>query len=590
MGSMRSPFHLRRAAVLLALSTTSLAPATARAELLFEDQGAGKLGTQPCNGQGCWTNYARIVKVDVDQHLDLVAVNCGGFFSNPTAQPLTVWINDGSGNFTSGSSLLGDFVGAVRQVAFGDVDNDGDTDVYVPAAGGAQPDALFIQQPGMTFADEAAARLPAGLSSDAGAARFGDLDNDGDLDLLVAIGYIDDNAQPARLYLNDGAGVFTEAAAGALPTAKNGVNPDDIDLADVDGDFDLDVYINMHNGDNLLWINSGSATFTDASASLPPLSNDANFHYGPVLCDVDGDGDRDLFIDNTADGYTEQLLINDGNGGFTDQTAQRITGNVVGADDNIVACLDYDGDGDFDFAVGALSPGLERVFQNDGEGNFTVVQGAFNGQQDPTLWMDFGDLNSDGRLDAFTAQGEGNPQLERVYFGNASVAVDTRPPVIRAEQVTLSASAETVVRFAVTDNVVTDDGPHLWAAWVQVGGQNVAGASYMGGDLYRVVIPPTNETSFTLCATDRAGNTTPGCMGQGGGGGGGGGGAGQGGGGSGQGGTGATGSGGSNPPPLDAGDEGGCGCGMPGSSPAGAGTLALALGLLAASRRRRRAR
>jgi hypothetical protein len=46
----------------------------ARAELLFESQGADKLGVQPCNGKGCWTNYARITDIDSDGDLDLVGV------------------------------------------------------------------------------------------------------------------------------------------------------------------------------------------------------------------------------------------------------------------------------------------------------------------------------------------------------------------------------------------------------------------------------------------------------------------------------------------------------------------------------------
>jgi MYXO-CTERM domain-containing protein len=574
---------MKRTRLLLGITFAAIAalPAQASAQLLFQDQGPDTLGTQFCNG-GCWTNYARMADLDGDGHLDLLGVNCGGFFSNPTPQPLTLWTNDGAGDFAGGAGVLGGFTGAVRQVALGDVDGDGDIDVVVPAAGGEQLDALFIRQPDGTLANEAAARLPAGLSSDAGAARLGDIDNDGDLDLFLATGYINDNAAPARLYRNDGNGVFAEAA-GALPTTKNGINPDDIDLADVDGDFDLDVYINMHEGQSSLWINDGAGAFSDASGALPPLSPDAQFHYGPVFCDVDGDRDRDLFIDNTADGYDEQLLINDG-GSFTDETAARITGNI-GADDNLVACLDYDGDGDFDFAVGALSPGRERVFENDGAGSFALVQGAFDGPTDPTLWMEFGDLNGDGRLDAFTAQGEGNLQLERVYLGTASVAADTRPPAIFAiEPVAPSPSAETVVRFAVADNAVTDEGPRLRRAWIQVGDQQVD-ARFMGGDLYRAVIPATSATLFTACATDWAGNTTPGCSG----------GSGTGGGG-GAGGSGPTGSGGGtgaaggseNPAGPQVDDSGGCGCGVPGDAPTAAGALAVALGLLAAASRRRR--
>jgi hypothetical protein len=491
---------------LIALSALSGAR-EARAQL-FVDQGTGKLGAQACGGSGCWSNYARVTDFNADGFLDLVIVNTGGFFSNPIPQPLVMYANDGAGNFTDVTATLG-FTGGVRQVAFGDIDNDGDIDIYVPAAGAEQPDALFVHDPG-TFTNQAATRLPAGLSSDAGATRFGDFDNDGDLDLIVADGYLNDAAPPARLYLNDGTGTFAAAPPGAVPTAKLGLNPDDIDLADVDGDFDLDIYINMHEGDNSLWINNGDATFTDASASLPPLGSGSQFHYGPVFCDVDGDGDRDLFIDNTGGNYTEQLLVNDGSGEFTNATGQ-ISGNGS-ADDNLVSCIDHDGDGDLDFVVGSLQT-PERLFANDGSGNFSFVTGAFSAVDDPTLWMEFGDLNGDGRLDALSAQGEGNPQLERIYFGGDGVAVDTvAPRIIAVEAVTPSATDSVVVRFAVSDNAVTDEGPRLSRAYLLVGAMEVP-ARFMGGDLYRAVIPPTSETTFTACAVDWAGNLQPACGG-----------------------------------------------------------------------------
>jgi MYXO-CTERM domain-containing protein len=88
--------------------------------------------------------------------------------------------------------------------------------------------------------------------------------------------------------------------------------------------------------------------------------------------------------------------------------------------------------------------------------------------------------------------------------------------------VTLSATDPTTVRFAVSDNAVTDDGPRLSRAFVQVGAAEIE-ATFMGGDIYRAVIPPTPETTFNPCAVDLAGNATTGCpggTGEGGGGGG----------------------------------------------------------------------
>ncbi len=562
----------------------ALWPSVASAQLLFTDQGAASL-PQSCNGSGCWTNYARVTDYDGDGDLDLVAVNCGGFFSNPTPQPLVLWENDGSGTFTDDSAAIGSLSAPVRQVAFGDIDGDGDLDMYVPSAGNLQPDRLFVQTSPGAFSNEAATRLPAGLSSDAGAARFADVDNDGDLDLFVANGYLDDNAPPGALYLNGGTGVFTASAT--VPTTKNGTNPDDVDFVDVDGDFDLDVLINFHVGQNSLWRNDGAGTFTDVSTGLPTLDGGA-FHYGPAFCDVDADGDRDMFVDNAGAGYQEVLGINDGTGTFSNESAARISGNT-GADDNLVACIDYDGDGDFDFVVGSLST-QHRVFENDGSGNFDFVTGAFDGPSVPTLWLEFGDLDGDGRLDAFAAQGEGNPQTERIFLGTSAVAVDTAAPnVFAIEDVSLPGAGTAVVRFAVSDNAVTDEGARLSRAYVSVGAEQVD-ATFMGGDIYRAAIMAAPGTMFSACAVDLEGNT--GCAdgtitmgGQGG--------NGAGGGGAGGGSAGGNGSGGAAGPGAGGGDgsgdggESGCDCAVPAGRSGLRGLMLLGLALGALSLRRR---
>lgn len=564
-------------------------PAVAHAQL-FEDQGADALD-QGCSGNGCWTNYVRMTDIDGDDDLDLIAINQSGFFlSTPLVeQELVVWLNNGDGTFGDKTNILGETM-ALRQIAIGDVDDDGDVDVYLPNADSGA-DRLMIQTAPGVFEDQASTRLPANTTNDAGFTRMGDFDGDGDLDIVVGNGYQTADNPPAFLLFNDGDGVFT-AASTTTPTSSSGTDPDDVDVVDVDGDFDLDLLINVHQGQNAFWINDGAGNFTERAA--PALSAN-RFHYGPVFCDVDGDDDLDMFVDNaaTTTNFFEQLALNDGAGNFTDAT-NRISGNT-GEDDNLVACIDYDGDGDFDFVVGALSSN-ERVFNNDGSGNFTFVEDAQDGPEDPTLWMEFGDLNGDDRLDLFTGQGEGNPEDERIYFGSDQVAVDTRAPHVRAvEEVTLSSSAETVVRFAISDNATTDEGPRLSRAYVLVGDQQIE-AKFIGGDVFRAVVPATSETTFKVCAVDRAGNAIDGCSG-GGEGGGNQGGNGQGGEGNGasspSGGNAADGGGseggGGSGADGDGGDDG-CGCSVPTRDDRHAviGSLALlGLGLLLRSRRSR---
>src|SRR5215207_5267711 len=321
---------------------------------------------QPCGpgaAEGCYSNYVRLADLDGDADLDIIFANGGGYFSRggeEGLQPLAIYRNDGRGAdgvpvFTDVSDeAVSGFRSRLRQVAIGDVDDDGDLDVYAPGSWG-EADALFINDGQGTFADEAAERLPAGLASRSGATRFGDLDGDGDLDLVVTDWGLTPpyTAGTAHLYVNDGSGRFTDATD-QFPSPPDGLGtaPVDVDVLDVDNDADLDLILNNRDGRNLLWINDGTGGFTDVTeAQLPEKPSAMSYDVEP--CDVDADGDLDLWVDNARLARAEQLLINDGSGRFRDESDQRIAGNPAG-DDNEINCADVDGDGDFDAVIAAL--------------------------------------------------------------------------------------------------------------------------------------------------------------------------------------------------------------------------------------------
>ena len=470
------------------------------------------LDPQACGGQGCWTNHMRVTDLDGDGSLDILLANYNDFFGGgDDPEPLVIYTNDGDGGFTNVSaSALGNYAGNHHQVAVGDVDGDGARDIFGPdGSGGAY--VLFINDGTGNFVDEADARLPGAPYPQGGAARMGDVDADGDLDIFSSDGYGADGPPWGHLYVNDGTGVFTEQD-GAIPDSINGGDIDDLEFFDADGDHDLDLVVNAHSGGTgALWLNDGAGMFS-ASTTIDPPGIGSQFHYNVAPCDVDGDRDLDLWIDNTGGNYTEQLLINDGVGNFADETAARVTGGVNGSDDNGVVCTDVDDDGDFDAVVIALgSP--ERFYENDGSGNFSLVGGVFPGPTDCSLWGEFGDLNGDGRIDLVTGQGECSSSDE-VYFANDGVPVDSRDPVIRsveAPPAAVSADTEVVVRYAVSDRTVTDEGPRLARAYAVLdpsGAATEIDATAMGGDLFRVTIPaqPTGTVVYTLCAEDPSGN------------------------------------------------------------------------------------
>ncbi len=469
----------------------------------------GALNPQACGGSGCWTNHMRLTDIDGDDDLDLLLANYNDFFNGGnSSQPFVVYANDGAAGFTNVSaSAVGGYSGALRQIAVGDVDGDGAVDIFGPSgSGGAY--VLFINDGSGVFTDEADVRLPAGNYPQGAAARMGDVDGDGDLDIFSADAYAGGGPPFGHLYINDGLGMFEEAE-GAIPGSISGSGIDDCEFFDADRDFDLDLVVNAHTGGTgALWLNDGTGTFTAGGSIDPPATG--NFHYNVAPCDVDGDGDLDLWIDNIGGGFTEQLLINDGAGNFNDETGARVTGNP-GLDDNGVVCADIDDDGDLDGVVISLgSP--ERFLENDGAGNFTYIAGVFPAPTNCSLWGEFGDLDGDGRIDLVTAQGECSSSDE-VYLANQAVPADATPPrIIAVEDPTPVAAGESpAVRFAVSDRTVTDEGPQLARAYAVLdpdGAATELDAVFVGGDLFRVVLPAgdSGTVTFQACAEDRNGN------------------------------------------------------------------------------------
>ena len=135
--------------------------------------------------------------------------------------------------------------------------------------------------------------LPA-ASDGTTAVALGDVDGDGDQDALIGNG----GDGQDRLLLNDGKGRFTDATATQLP-----VDADDcsaVALADLDGDGDRDALIGSSSGcsaasQERLYLNDGAGTFTDVTATRLPV--DTDFYTEVVeLEDIDGDGDRDALV------------------------------------------------------------------------------------------------------------------------------------------------------------------------------------------------------------------------------------------------------------------------------------------------------
>lgn len=303
----------------------------------------------------------------------------------------------------------GDDIKDSLDVELADVDGDGDLDMFVmegSASLAAFQNLLWINDGSGRFTDETAARLPL-TPNNSTEIDLADVDGDGDLDAVVS------NLGANQLLINDGAGVFTEAP---LPQATPpgppgfgvGFPPFFIEIsaeaifADVDGDGDSDIVISNENpfpfgppGDaNRLLINDGSGTFTDESARIPfAIDNTSGFAPG----DIDSDGDLDFIVGNIGQ---NKVFVNDGSGFFNDETAARLP--ALSDSTRKVVLADMDGDGDLDLVVGNSRNEQDLLYFNDGSGRFTDVTTS-NMPQDAATNTDIDvvDFDGDGSLDIF---------------------------------------------------------------------------------------------------------------------------------------------------------------------------------------------
>jgi hypothetical protein len=247
----------------------------------------------------------------------------------------------------------------------------------------------------------------------------GDVDNDGDLDLyMTSVGYTRN-----YLYLNNGNGFFTDAGTSHPTAIANGIVRSGQGASF--GDYDRDGYLDLVTGDwgntvadsqSRLFHNRGAVQpggFEDVTAAsgISIYRKDRTYRYSPRFVDLDRDGHTDLSF--AADFETSQLFWNNGDGTFSDGTLAA----GVGTDANGMGTTfgDYDSDGDLDWFITNITNdpahpgpfgGWNRLYRNDGNRAFTDVTEAAGVRDSRWSWgTTFFDYDNDGDVDLGATNG-----------------------------------------------------------------------------------------------------------------------------------------------------------------------------------------
>jgi hypothetical protein len=322
---------------------------------------------------GTFGSATSVADVDGDGNQDLLVAGRTGTLQNST-KSATLYLQDDDGTFAPADAGLTGVEDAAT--AIGDVDNDGQKDLLVT---GSSTATLYLQTDDGTFA-------PAGADLtgvEVGSASIADVNGDDAPDILIT-GRDEDFECTSALYPGNGDGTFTPADAGLTAVCESSAS-----IADVDGNGTMDLLIagqaETSSGSvpsTTLYLQTDDGTFAPANANLTGVSRGAS-----SVGDVDENGNADLLVTGYAgDGLTNPrttLYLQSDDGTFTEASA-----GLTNAASSATAIADMNGDGHEDLVVTGIvegsfldsDPAIDAtLYLGGGDGTFAPAQAGLLG-------------------------------------------------------------------------------------------------------------------------------------------------------------------------------------------------------------------
>ena len=323
--------------------------------------------------------------VDNDGDKDVLIIGKGGPILT------TLYLNNGSGSFTvlPNPSLVNVYGGDVK---FLDADNDGDLDVFITGSTSSPSNTanLYLNNGSgiYTLSTGSNFELMRGGKND-----IGDVDGDGDIDIITT-GQNPSGNSVTKLYLNNGSGIFNPQTSSPFTNLQYGAAR----FIDIDNDGDLDLLLCGENNTGQpkteLYTNNGSGIFTLNTSSIVDGFTNSDIAIG----DIDNDGDIDFIIcGQSGANIATKLYLNNSSGVFSELTGAPFAPVMLGT----VKLADFDNDGDLDVYVMGTGPGggsavIAKIYANMGTNTFieaaSIVGAYFSSAA-------IADVNGDNKVD-----------------------------------------------------------------------------------------------------------------------------------------------------------------------------------------------